>query len=73
MKKSMNFPTPNTYSTLKQKGSLLLKSLLHGGIRNIQIFKSPLILFGNGIIAKMKILSAIISNGASMEIEIRVL
>ncbi|CAB4381132.1 unnamed protein product [Rhizophagus irregularis] len=56
----------------KQKGSLFMKNLLHGGMKTIQIVKSKLILLRNGHIAKMKILQAIMSTGVSMEIEIRV-
>ncbi|CAB4419007.1 unnamed protein product [Rhizophagus irregularis] len=52
----------------KQKGSLFVKNLLRGGMKTIQIVKSQLILL---IIAKMKILQAIMSTGVSMEIEIR--
>jgi DNA-binding transcriptional regulator/RsmH inhibitor MraZ len=69
-KKPTNFPTPNTTSTSRQKGSLLVKNLLHGGMKTIQIVKSQLILLRNGLITKMKILQAIMFTGVSTEIEI---
>ncbi len=72
MKKSI----PNTCMTSRQKGSLLVKDLLHGEMSTIQIFKSQLILLKNGLIMKMKILQAIMFTGVSInikKIEIRIL